>query len=1007
MNLKSTVTTALIIAAHWLPMTMHAAISLSGPTYTQKFDTINGQVSTAGVYGWTDDSTLPGWCATVNGAQATQYRANNGGETSSNPPIWFMRSSGTEAALGSFNGTNVGTFGTQFINNTGGVITQLEISFRGEQWSYNTGAASRLTFQYSLNATSLLNGTWTNHAALDFASLKSGNSVDQPIDGNVAGNNIAITASINSLSIQPGQTFWLRWAGAATGRQALAIDDFTLRAYVSNPNYPVSILPADALQQMTLSGGATYGNLSAVYPVTGQPFAQARTVTISVKPAQPYDTQLSIFTSQALAAGDAVRFTFYLRGISKEMDDVRVDPLLEQASSPYTKYFWRRQYAATTDWKRYDMAFVSPGNYPAGSAVVHFRCGFQRQSFELGGIDVQNYGNTIAVDRLPNTVTYGGQGADAAWRVEAASRIEQYRKGNLTINVRAADGTPIENAAITVEMVRNAFGLGSAVRAKTLLGTTANEITYQNATVALFNQATLENDLKWPTWESNPTRPVVAVDWLRSNHIDVRGHNLLWPKLGLVTSSTSSSYRMPADCVGMAPDDLRNRINTALHDRMSPFVGELMDWDVLNEAFDNYDVQGRLSGISGVTPSSGILGNAEILEWFRRAESEDPSVKLFLNDNIVGINNGQNTPAHDYIDALIRYIKDNGTKIDALGIQGHFRDDTLTDMSVWKAVLDRYSALGVRLKITEFDFYTGDAQLQAAYLRDVLTVAYAHPAVDAFVMWGFWDGDVYQPGIGLFAADWTRKPAGDVWQTLAVDQWRTDASGTTNASGQYSVRCYTGEYVVGVSINGTPETYQNVSVTPAGASVTTQAPPPPAAPASPSAIAGDAQVALSWSASTGATSYRLKRATVSGGPYSSIATTSATSTVDTAVANGTIYYYVVTAVNAYGESANSGEASATPQAVVTLVSPTNLTATKGKGKITLTWTQSTSANIQSNKLYRSAAVGGPFTLLATFSAKTSYSDPVATGSTYYYVVTAVNATGVESGYSNQAGATAR
>ena len=79
-----------------------------------------------------------------------------------------------------------------------------------------------------------------------------------------------------------------------------------------------------------------------------------------------------------------------------------------------------------------------------------------------------------------------------------------------------------------------------------------------------------------------------------------------------------------------------------------------------------------------------------------------------------------------------------------------------------------------------------------------------------------------------------------------------------------------------------------------------------------SATAGDAQATLSWTASNGATSYNVKRATASGGPYTTVVSPSGTSCVNTGLTNGMTYYYVVSAVNAGGESANSGPASATP-----------------------------------------------------------------------------------------------
>ncbi len=89
--------------------------------------------------------------------------------------------------------------------------------------------------------------------------------------------------------------------------------------------------------------------------------------------------------------------------------------------------------------------------------------------------------------------------------------------------------------------------------------------------------------------------------------------------------------------------------------------------------------------------------------------------------------------------------------------------------------------------------------------------------------------------------------------------------------------------------------------------------PLPSVPTGLAATGGYSQNLLSWNASSGATGYNVKRATASGGPYATIGAVSSTGYTDDTVVNGTPYYYVVSALNSVGESADSAEASATSQ----------------------------------------------------------------------------------------------
>jgi fibronectin type 3 domain-containing protein len=169
---------------------------------------------------------------------------------------------------------------------------------------------------------------------------------------------------------------------------------------------------------------------------------------------------------------------------------------------------------------------------------------------------------------------------------------------------------------------------------------------------------------------------------------------------------------------------------------------------------------------------------------------------------------------------------------------------------------------------------------------------------------------------------------------------------------------------------------------------------PPSPPTGLTATTGAERVTLNWTASGGATSYNIKRALTSGGPYVTVATgITGTSYINTGLTSDVPYYYVVSAVSPSGESANSNQASTTPQPVP--LAPTGLTATTDIGQTTLNWTASSGATKYNVK--RAVTSGGPYSTIAAGVTETGFTDiGLATGMTYYYVVSAVNAYNNES-----------
>ncbi|MFB5760536.1 glycoside hydrolase family 6 protein [Paenibacillus medicaginis] len=168
---------------------------------------------------------------------------------------------------------------------------------------------------------------------------------------------------------------------------------------------------------------------------------------------------------------------------------------------------------------------------------------------------------------------------------------------------------------------------------------------------------------------------------------------------------------------------------------------------------------------------------------------------------------------------------------------------------------------------------------------------------------------------------------------------------------------------------------------------------PPAAPARVTATAGAQQVKLDWNAVRGAENYIVKRAASASGPFVSIAETGiATTYTDTDVMNGTAYFYVISAVNAVGTGPDSAVASATPAVLPAPAAPAGLAVEAGDAQVKLTWNAESAADGYNVK--RALSESGPFETIAESVTGTAYTDnAVENGTTYYYVVSAVNTSG--------------
>ena len=167
------------------------------------------------------------------------------------------------------------------------------------------------------------------------------------------------------------------------------------------------------------------------------------------------------------------------------------------------------------------------------------------------------------------------------------------------------------------------------------------------------------------------------------------------------------------------------------------------------------------------------------------------------------------------------------------------------------------------------------------------------------------------------------------------------------------------------------------------------------------------RVSLSWSDnSNNETGFKIQRKTGVTGTYADIGTTAANATSytdnDTALSDGTLYYYQVSATNATGDSAFSNEASGTTP----LAAPTSATATAvSSTQINLTWIDN-SASETGYKIERKTGSGGTYAQIDQVGPNMqSYTDSgLAPNTKYFYRIRATNGT-IDSAYSNTPSAT--
>lgn len=285
------------------------------------------------------------------------------------------------------------------------------------------------------------------------------------------------------------------------------------------------------------------------------------------------------------------------------------------------------------------------------------------------------------------------------------------------------------------ELFRNHFKLGVAVNP---------EIIKRDAQLinTHFNSITVENDMKFG--EIHPEEAHYAFDnadeiaaFARDNGMLMRGHTFVW--------HNQTSDWVFRDEQGNLVDEatLLQRLEDHIRTMHARYGDIIYAWDVVNEAIED-----KQESYLRESLWKEILGEDYIEKVFRLVNRLLPSVDLFYNDY-----NETKPEKRDKIYRLVKELKENGVKVDGIGMQAHWSLDKPSLAEV-KEALDLYASLDVKLHITEMDIRLCNEgempvpasepsqellELQASRYQAFFDLFQQYEAVESVTLWGVTD----------------------------------------------------------------------------------------------------------------------------------------------------------------------------------------------------------------------------------------------------------------------------
>ncbi|GAA0410397.1 endo-1,4-beta-xylanase [Microbispora corallina] len=308
-----------------------------------------------------------------------------------------------------------------------------------------------------------------------------------------------------------------------------------------------------------------------------------------------------------------------------------------------------------------------------------------------------------------------------------------------------ASGQPVHYPADSLRALSARVGLrfGTAVNMDEL----GSNAAYTRIAAEQFSTVTPENVMKWQLVEPNRgTYDWAAADRLvafaKDNKQLVRGHTLVWHNQ-LPTWLSSDGFTTT-----LSNSELKVLLKKHIQDQVKHFRGDIWQWDVVNEAFDD-NGQPRQTIWYKAWGGLGYIADA-----FRWAHEADPKALLFYNDYNLEFTGVKSNAVYD----LVKSLKAQRVPIDGVGFQGHL--DTQYGFPDLQNNLQRFADLGLKVAETEVDVRTFTQAppnentptdplapyAQESYWSRALKACLAVRECISFTPWGFGDTYSWIPG---------------------------------------------------------------------------------------------------------------------------------------------------------------------------------------------------------------------------------------------------------------------